>query len=273
MSKQLSQGLPRPADMQLGAAFSYVLKPVILLLTAATVFSSFKAGQHYINREQALCPLHPTPQPLSRMLLDDCLRLGVVWPTLNLLLSVVPLLGLLFAGRSKKDSSSSKSVPVADSHSAPTLALMDAAINLKTMVVAASLVAAAAALVFVHVTLATRPAGVYGYHLMYWRSSMAFWQVLSLTCSYDLLGSMSPTSNALEPAVLGVHWSVVVATVLQLALCMPVESILAFSGSASLPLMPAAHLRFVLVSTLTATMASYVTVRSYLLRFHTARHS
>ncbi|KAJ2072935.1 hypothetical protein GGH13_002344 [Coemansia sp. S155-1] len=263
MSKQSSPELPRPADTQLGAAVHYVLKPILVLLTAATIYSSFKAGQQYFNSEgEVLCPFRST---LPQSLLDDCLRLGVVWPSLNLLLSVLPPAGLLFRLVAKKRSS--RSLSVTDKLSAPTPT--DSEADMRTMVVAVSLAAAIVALAFIHVSLSALPAGVLGYHMLYWRSNMAFWQVLSLTCSYDLLDFMACTSDKRRTGSLVFQASVVVAIMMQLALCAPVEGALTFVVHASEPMLPSMHLRFVLVSTLTAAVALYFTLRTCLLRFRT----
>ncbi|KAJ2754506.1 hypothetical protein GGI19_002354, partial [Coemansia pectinata] len=254
MSKQSSQELPKPADTQLGAAVHYVLKPILVLLTAATIYSSFKAGQQYFNSGQILCPFRSTP---SHTLLDDCLRLGVVWPALNLLLSVLPPFGLLLVLVAKKGSSK-KALSVADKLSAPTLT--DAEADMRTMVVAVSLAAAVAALAFIHVNVSASRAEVHGYHMMYWRSNMAFWQVLSLTCSYDLLDFMAYSSDKRRSANPVFQWSAVMAIVMQLALCAPVEGIFTFVVPASKPVLSSMHARFVLVSALAAAVALYFTL-------------
>ncbi|KAJ2035281.1 hypothetical protein GGI08_008806, partial [Coemansia sp. S2] len=103
------------------------------------------------------------------------------------------------------------------------------------MVVAVSLAAAIVALAFIHVSLSALPAGVLGYHMLYWRSNMAFWQVLSLTCSYDLLDFMACTSDKRRTGSLVFQASVVVAIMMQLALCAPVEGALTFVVHASEP--------------------------------------
>ncbi|KAJ2458981.1 hypothetical protein GGF42_001738 [Coemansia sp. RSA 2424] len=273
MSKQSSNETPRPADTQLGAVANYVLKPVLVLPTAAIIFSSFKVSRQYFIDRHALCPLCTSPLATADALLDDCLRLGVIWPALNLLLSMLLAAGQLLALMTKRNRSNARQTPIDDKPCAPTDGSADAEMNMRATLVATSLTAAVAAFAFTHVFLVAPWAEVHGYQLAYWRSNKTFWLVLLQTCSYDLLDFMSYTSAARHSDRPAVHWSVVAATLLQLVLCAPVEALFtvaavsASGAHASMMTLRSAHSCFVLVSALTASVAAYFSVRAYRQRF------
>ncbi|KAJ2623648.1 hypothetical protein GGF44_005306, partial [Coemansia sp. RSA 1694] len=187
-----------------------------MLPTAAIIFSSFKVSWQYFIDRHALCPLRAYPLATADALLDDCLRLGVIWPALNLLLSMLLAAGQLLALVTKRNRSNATQTPIDDKPCAPTDGTADTEMNMRTTLVATSLTAAVTAFAFTHVFLVAPWAEVHEYQLAYWRSNKTFWLVLLQTCSYDLLDFMTYTSGARHSARPAVHWSVVAATLLQL---------------------------------------------------------
>ncbi|KAJ2490030.1 hypothetical protein IWW37_003505 [Coemansia sp. RSA 2050] len=165
---------------------------------------------------------------------NDCYRLGVVWPVLNL-----SLVGFLAVGggagwwrRQQVD------------HNSGARALLKYKDNRRRMGMAAIIVS------MVGIGIATNAAAAVGlgFEQAYWQSQLAFW-------GYSFLAH----------AALGVHWTVAVAVLVQLLVSSLVEPFFAFFTGQHVyePLLATTHSRSVLAAAVVSAVAALVLLSTH----------
>ncbi|KAJ1992782.1 hypothetical protein GGI25_003330 [Coemansia spiralis] len=204
------------------------LKLGLLLIALRTIYVEATAIRRLARSD--LCPTTPS-------LFNDCFRLGVAWPLVNLILSLFLFANLLIvpcdtARRSTTDEATPLLRDRAAEPSPEIFKYHDNRLRTAVAAVAASLVAIGNPLVFLH---GSAPE----YHRAYWRSHMWFWTTVLLVFVRDL-------RNHLQRPRRVFHWSLVLVVLLQLVLSMLFEGYYAFFTD----IMLTAHSRFVAVSIL-----------------------
>ncbi|KAJ1667542.1 hypothetical protein EV178_001271 [Coemansia sp. RSA 1646] len=233
------------------------VKLVLLAIATSTLLTEYRAIRRYLASADAnFC--HGT-QPLGHYdkgLENDCLRLGVVWPALNLALILGACVNLLLLPVSNGpclEEVRRTGPPLSSSQLATALlSFHDNRTRSATAALVAALIAAANGFVF---TADTAWSGADQTHQrMYWHSHSVFWVAASLVLVRDLISRIriSRLGDSAQ-RVLGYsvfHWSVVVGALVQFALSALFEGYYAFftNSHISEPLGSTVHSRFVLLS-------------------------
>ncbi|KAJ2012862.1 hypothetical protein GGH91_006269, partial [Coemansia sp. RSA 2671] len=200
---------------------------VLRVLGVSAIFSGVLSRIDFFRSTPVVCPVHE--------LGSDCYRLGVVWPVLNLSLVVFLVIGG-GAGwwwrRQQVD------------HNSGARALLKYKDNRRRMGMAATIVST------VGIGIATNAAVAsgLGFEQAYWQSQQVFWGYLCLA-----------------HALLGAHWTVAVAVLVQLLASSLVEPFFAFFTGQHIyePLLATTHSRSVLAAAVVSAVAALVLLSTH----------
>ncbi|KAJ2690563.1 hypothetical protein IWW39_000657 [Coemansia spiralis] len=200
---------------------------VLRVLGVSAIFSGVLSRIDFFRSTPVVCPVHE--------LGSDCYRLGVVWPVLNLSLVVFLVIGG-GAGwwwrRQQVD------------HNSGARALLKYKDNRRRMGMAAIIVST------VGIGIATNAAVAsgLGFEQAYWQSQQVFWGYLCLA-----------------HALLGAHWTVAVAVLVQLLASSLVEPFFAFFTGQHIyePLLATTHSRSVLAAAVVSAVAALVLLSTH----------
>ncbi|KAJ2744491.1 hypothetical protein GGI20_002929 [Coemansia sp. BCRC 34301] len=189
-------------------------------------------------------------------LTDDCFRLGIAWPTVNIALGTAMFVSLLLPlprpGRND-NAKATRRVNIAG------ISFRDNRLCMSAAAVGVALVGAATPLAFLRmVTSAIQGSApsVHEYHGVYWQSHLLFWATALPAFASSLLARLVSPCD-LRPAF---HWLLALAVVLQFALSALAEGYFTFFTGAHIyePALYSPHSRFVLISALVSFAAALV---------------
>ncbi|KAJ2555510.1 hypothetical protein EV175_002249, partial [Coemansia sp. RSA 1933] len=244
--------MPVPMMRRIASSRPTRVKLVLLAIALGVSLTEYRAIRQYAaNADTDFCHSTSNQRLQSHqtwVLANDCLRLGVVWPVVNLVLAMgacVNLLLLPFPAPS--DAGRPARSPIRMENA--SIVFHDNRSYMASAALIVSLVAVANGCAF---TIASKysPGSPEqkSHQRMYWQSSTVFWVTTSLVLVRDLVshagGSSTPRSGGLF------HWSVAVGALAQLGLSALLEGYYAFFTGVHVnePLASTLHSRFVMVS-------------------------
>ncbi|KAJ2654577.1 hypothetical protein IWW48_006018 [Coemansia sp. RSA 1200] len=200
-------------------------------------------------------------------LANDCLRLGVVWPTVNLALALgmcINLLVLPFHSLPLTREAGARSPALLPDRLAGVLSFHDNRTRIGKAALTVSLAAVANGLIF-----ATSMGHRRSHEYMYWHSQAVFWVAASLVLIRDLANHKRSwqSGTAQTDAGCGVfhHWSIVVGVLVQFVLGALLEGYYAFFTGKHIGEAPGstAHSRFVAVSGAISLIVALLSLSSH----------
>ncbi|KAJ2796514.1 Transporter of the ATP-binding cassette (ABC), partial [Coemansia furcata] len=241
-------------------ALRRILRLVLSLAAATALFSAYQALREFQpdDRHGHQCT----------QLLDDCFRLGIVWPAINIALGIAAQVSLLLlpSSPSHSDNSNSRHLnKAAFNLGGVKVSFRDNRQCMAAAAVGVSLVGAAVPLAFLRVSASAIQGSVtlvHEYHQVYWKSHMAFWISAFLALTHGLLTRSYSGAASTCPAF---HWLLVLAVVLQLSLSALAEGYFNFFTGSHIyePVLFSLHSRFVLVSVIVSVAATLVQLNTH----------
>ncbi|KAJ1781293.1 hypothetical protein LPJ59_007080, partial [Coemansia sp. RSA 2399] len=222
---------------------------VLVAIALSASLTEYHAIRQYLAGADAkFC--HGT-QPPEKGLENDCLRLGVVWPAVNLALALGACVNLLLFPMSQAAAADAgRPVQSPGRMANASLSFHDNRRRMATAALAIALVAAANGLVFIAAMAQSSEAE---HQRMYWQSNTFFWITASLVLVRDLINHTRACRLGGPQRIHGssvFHWSVAAGALAQLGLSALLEVYYAlFTGfHVSEPVGSTTHSRFVLLS-------------------------
>ncbi|KAJ1901680.1 hypothetical protein LPJ66_000593 [Kickxella alabastrina] len=188
-------------------------------------------------------------------LTNDCFRLGVMWPAVNLLLAAMVFIYLILTpwevGRSE----------TLVHHVSGILSHHDNRLRVARASIAVSVLGAATALGFLSVSSGSSST-VREHERLYWQSQMVYWVVVAAAFGRQAAGFRGGNQKLF-------HWPLFAATLGQLCLCVLFEGYYAFFTGDHLHERPgaSAHSRFVLVSVALSSASALLPLDAHKLGF------
>ncbi|KAJ2859201.1 hypothetical protein GGH94_006231 [Coemansia aciculifera] len=241
-------------------ALRRILRPMLALASGTALFSAFQAIREFSPNDRHG---HQCAQ-----LTDDCFRLGVAWPVVNVILGIGALVSLLLLPTSPSHDDNSNNR--LQNKAAPELggvkvSFRDNRQRMAAAAVGVSLVGAAVPLAFLQVSASAiqgNVPSVHKYHQVYWQSHMAFWISALLALTHGLLARSYSGATSSRPAF---HWLLILAVALQLLLSALVEGYFNFFTGSHIyePVWFSLHSRFVLASAVISAVATLVQLATH----------
>ncbi|KAJ1821431.1 hypothetical protein LPJ60_002614 [Coemansia sp. RSA 2675] len=251
--------LPSPhrnaSDPAWRIALRRILRPALVLAAGTALYSAIGA----------IIAFRPDDRHAHQctQLLDDCFRLGMAWPIVNIVLGVAAVASLLLqpvvssSSLSGDNSNNRQPNKAAPNLGGAKVSYRDNRQRMAAAAVGVSLVGALVPLAFLRASaIQGSMASAHKYHQVYWHSQMAFWISAFLALTHDLLTRSFIGATPRQP----LHWLLVLAVALQLLLSALVEGYFSFFTGSHIyePVLFSLHSRFVLVSALVSGAATLV---------------
>ncbi|KAJ1729986.1 hypothetical protein LPJ72_004689, partial [Coemansia sp. Benny D160-2] len=228
-------------------------KLCLFLIAFSVSLAEYYAIRRYLaDADAGFCHGKQPSRHVEPRLANDCLRLGVVWPTVNLALALgmcINLLVLPFHGLPLTREADARASELLPDRLAGVLSFHDNRTRIGKAALTVSLIAVANGLVFVTYTGHSR-----SHEYMYWHSQAVFWVTVSVVLVRDLANHKWSwqAGTAQTDAECGVfrHWSIVAGALAQFVLGALLEGYYAFFTGKHIGEAPGstAHSRFVAVS-------------------------
>ncbi|KAJ2693618.1 hypothetical protein GGH99_001073, partial [Coemansia sp. RSA 1285] len=228
-------------------------KLCLFLIAFSVSLAEYYAIRRYLaDADAGFCHGKQLSRHVEPRLANDCLRLGVVWPTVNLALALgmcINLLVLPFHGLPLTREADARASALLPDRLAGVLSFHDNRTRIGKAALTVSLIAVANGLVFVTYTGHSR-----SHEYMYWHSQAVFWVAVSVVLVRDLANHKWSwqAGTAQTDAGCGVfrHWSIVAGALAQFVLGALLEGYYAFFTGKHIGEAPGstAHSQFVAVS-------------------------
>ncbi|KAJ2861366.1 hypothetical protein GGI22_002471, partial [Coemansia erecta] len=238
---------------------------VLLAIALGASLTEYRAIRQYLaGADASFC--HST-QPPEKGLENDCLRLGVVWPAVNLALALGACINLLLLPtRQAAATGASRPVQTPGRMHNASLSFHDNRRRMATAALATALIAAANGVVYI--AAIAQPSGA-EHQRMYWQSNTVFWIAASLVLMRDLINhTRTCRQGGSAQNISGCsmfHWSVAAGALAQFGLSALLEVYYAlFTGfHISEPVGSTTHSRFVILSGVLSFVAALLPLNAH----------